>query len=76
MEKFNFINNPENRKDKEYLKILKKWFLFTEVELTTNDVKIQNIILNDNRLQRIYNQQIFKKDEYNWERANILKERI
>ena len=76
MEKFNFINNPENRKDKEYLKILKKWFLFTEVELTTNDVKIQNIIGNDNRLQRIYNQQIFKKNEYNWERANILKERI
>lgn len=77
MEKFKFIDNPENRKDPKYIKILKEWFLFTEVELTINTKQIQNSIRNDIRLQRVYNQQIFKNNEYNWERLTILlKERI
>lgn len=74
MDKFNIINNPENRDNKRYLTILKEWFLFSEAELVKNDLQIKKSIQRDQRLQRIYSQQIFKKEEYNWERAERLKE--
>lgn len=74
MEKFNFINDSKNRDDKRYLIILKEWFLFSEADLVEKNLKIKELIQNDQRLQRIYNQQIFKKEEYNWDRAENLKE--
>ncbi|MFA7663151.1 MAG: TdeIII family type II restriction endonuclease, partial [Patescibacteria group bacterium] len=74
MEKFSFINNSENRDNKRYITILNEWFLFSEVELANNNLKIKESIQNNQGLQRIYNQQIFKKEDYNWERASVLKE--
>jgi len=73
LDKFLFINEPINRYQKKYLQILEEWFLFTEVELTKKDSQIQVNIQNNSRLQRVYNQHIFQKDEYNWERASALK---
>lgn len=73
MEKFNFVNNSENRVHGRYLTILKEWFLFSEVELVEKNLQIKELIQHDQRLQRVYNQQIFKKEEYNWERAEIIK---
>lgn len=73
MEKFNFINDSKNRDNERYLTILKEWFLFSETELVEKNLQIKKSIQNDQRLQRIYNQQIFKKEEYNWERAEILE---
>ena len=74
MEKFNLINSPENRDDKKYLSILKEWFLFTETKLVEKNLQIKESMENNQRLQRIYNQQIFIKEEYNWERVKILKD--
>lgn len=74
MEKFNFINDEKNRDDARYLTILREWFLFSETELVEKNLRIKEVLQADQRLQRIYNQQIFKKDEYNWERAATLKE--
>lgn len=73
LEKFNFINNPMNRDDEHYKTILNEWFLFSELELINNNLQLKNLIQNNRRLQRVYNQLIFKKEEYNWERAEILK---
>lgn len=72
MEKFNFINSPENRSDEKYLEILGEWFLYSEVDLVKNDLKIKKLIQDNQILQRVYNQQVFKKDEYNWGRLDSL----
>jgi hypothetical protein len=74
MEKFNFINDEKNKNDQRYLAILNEWFLFSEIELLKNDLQIKKSIQKNQRLQRIYNQQIFKKEDYNWERAMTLNE--
>lgn len=74
MGKFNFVDNPENRGSKEYARILEEWFLFSELKLVKNNIQIQLKIRNDKILQRIYNQQIFKKDEYNWQRERVMRD--
>lgn len=72
MDKYKFINNYKNRDKKEYIKILKKWFLFTEIEIVKKDSQIKAKIRNKKRLQRIYSQQVFKNDEYNWSRVELI----
>ncbi len=72
MEKFQFLQNNSNRNNSRYQQILAEWFLFSEIELLQRDPQIQEIIRTDKKLQKIYYQQIFKDDEYNWQRANEL----
>ena len=72
MEKFQFLQNNSNRDNPRYQQILAEWFLFSEIELLQKDSQIQEIIRTDKKLQKIYHQQIFKDDEYNWQRANEL----
>lgn len=74
IEKFYFINNTENREEEKYLEILREWFLYSEIELVEKDMQIKSLTENNQRLQRVYNQQIFKKEDYNWDRVNILNE--
>jgi len=68
LEKYEFINNPENfEKDKQkYLSILKEWFLFDELEIFKNYEKLKS------KNQRLINQQLFKKDgKYNIGRLKL-----
>ena len=68
LEKYEFINNPENfEKDREkYLSILKEWFLFDELEIFKNYEKLKS------KNQRFINQQLFKKDvKYNIRRLKL-----
>ncbi|MCK5460947.1 TdeIII family type II restriction endonuclease [Candidatus Gracilibacteria bacterium] len=72
IEKFQFLNNPNNRSNSKYSEFLQEWFLFSEIEILKNDKHIQEAIENDKKLQKIYHQQIFKNDEYNWQRSDKL----
>ncbi len=72
MEKFQFLQNNSNRNNPQYQQILAKWFLFSEIELLEKDSQVKEIIQTDKKLQKIYHQQIFKGDEYNWQRASEL----
>ncbi len=72
MDKFQFLNNANNKSKPKYLEFLQEWFLFSEVSIVKNDKHIQKAIKNDKKLQKIYHQQIFKNDEYNWQRSTSL----
>jgi len=72
MEKFQFLQNSTNKNNPRYQQILRKWFLFSEIELLQKDPQIKRVIQNDKKLQKMYHQQIFKDDEYNWQRAREL----
>ncbi|MFH1192062.1 MAG: TdeIII family type II restriction endonuclease [bacterium] len=72
IKKFNFLQNSLNRGNPRYLKILEEWFLFSEAELLKKDSHIKTNAKNHNNLQKIYHQQIFVGDEYNWQRFNEL----
>lgn len=72
IKKFQFLQNTANRYNPQYIQILKEWFLFSEIEIIKKDNQIQEVIQNDKKLQKIYNQQIFKGYEYNWQRVNEL----
>ena len=69
LEKYEFINNPENfEKDKErYMKILEEWFLFNEIKIFTNydNLKKSNY--------RLLNQELFKGGKYNFKRLKLLE---
>ncbi|NPA52734.1 MAG: TdeIII family type II restriction endonuclease, partial [Aquificae bacterium] len=69
LEKFEFINNPENfEKDKErYMKILKEWFLFDEIRIFENYEKLKK------ENQRILMQELFKNGKYNLKRKKLLE---
>ncbi|MBU0458588.1 TdeIII family type II restriction endonuclease [Patescibacteria group bacterium] len=76
IKEFQFLNEANNRSNPDYIVKLEKWFLFSEVKLVNNDQKIQQAVKNNKQLQRVYNQQIFHKDEYNERRMNTLSELI
>lgn len=72
---FRFLNKPENKfTDKaKYKKILNCWNLFSELKLVNNEELIKQIILNNPKHNRQFNQLIFNKDgEYNAGRFNYL----
>lgn len=73
---YNFINDKSNRQSDEYRQYLERWNLFSELELLDNDQIIKNKIRGSRSLTRTYNQQVFKKEKYNWERYYSLKEII
>ena len=74
LKRFNFISESNNRKKEPhtYRNFLKDWFMFSEIELLDNDLEITKNIRNQPRAIRIYNQSIFKSDNYNFERYNFL----
>lgn len=74
LKRFNFISESNNRKKEPhtYRNFLKDWFMFSEIELLDNDLEITRNIRNQPRAKRIYNQSIFKSDNYNFERYNFL----
>ncbi|HEY5465125.1 MAG TPA: TdeIII family type II restriction endonuclease [Hanamia sp.] len=82
LKNYHFIINDQNRLiTEEYKMKLIQWNLFSELELVDNDSLIKNKIGNDKRLQRIYNQLIFKEQKdfrikYNFRRYNELKQLI
>lgn len=71
-EKFKFLQNSVNKNNSHYLQILEEWFLFTEINILQKEEQIREIMQKDKKLQKIYNQQVFKNDEYNWNRADKL----
>lgn len=81
MEIYNYLNNNENRiNSEEYCDKLRSWYLLKDCRLIESGEIILERIANDIRLQRIYNQQIFRikvenhktKTEYNNFRMNKL----
>jgi hypothetical protein len=72
MEDFQFLQNSANKNDSRYIKVLEKRFLFSEVEIWKKEKEIQQIIKNNQELQKFYYQQIFINGEYNRERATQL----
>jgi hypothetical protein len=76
MDKLNFLQDNSNRNTEKYTSILNEWSLYSEFELLKRDGDIQEKIKGDKSLTRIYNQQTFSKDGYNWGRAKTLTELI
>lgn len=75
MEKYEFLNNQANKVTgrARYIQYLTEWNLTSEIILVNNETTIIQKIANNNRLTRIFNQPIFKDDEYNVDRLNALK---
>jgi hypothetical protein len=73
MDELAFLTEPQNRvkQTKEYLSLLKKWFLFEEHFLITNIEQVKKKISNKND-ERILNQSCFKDGEYKWQRVQRL----
>jgi len=81
MDIYNFLNNNGKRiNSEEYCERLRSWYLLRDCRLIENDEIILERIANNQRLQRTYNQNIFKikiesgkiKAEYNNTRMNRL----
>ena len=73
---YEFLNITENRvlNKEEYIHYLTEWRLFSEINLINSESLIQEKIVKNKRLTRIFNQPIFKDGKYNIERKNFLKE--
>jgi len=75
---YQFLNDASNRENKsvKYKEILKRWYLFSELELVESNDEIKNKV-QCMRLIRVYNQKPFdSRGRYNLERYNKLKELI
>jgi len=73
LDKYQFITNKQNITNERYLSILDEWLLFSEKRLIENNETIQQRILGDTRLTRIYNQNCFNnRGSYNFERYIVL----
>lgn len=80
MDIYEFLNDATNKStDKEkYLQYLKNWNLISEIELVTAEMKIIKNLkhIKNIRLNRTYNQPIFKDGFYNIDRSLALKSLI
>lgn len=74
IEKCKFLNNQDNRNKIEYKQVLQEWCLHTETEILINEEKIASRIINDRKLQAIFNGEVIKPDGYNWNRKKLLNE--
>lgn len=75
LNKYQYLNENENRDKEEYKNTLRDWFLSSELELIECDSTIKNSIGDDKTLNKIYNQRIFdNKGNYNFDRYIQLKE--
>ncbi len=72
---YKFLNDTSKRETKEYIGLLKKWFLFSELKLIENSGRLKSKISNNKKLLRIYNQSPFDSSgTYKINRFNQLKE--
>lgn len=79
MDNFSFLSNNNNRNinGEKYKQILCGWHLTSEIEIIDNQQDILNEIAADKKLQKIYNQSMFRGDRtYNKERKDTLMELI
>lgn len=72
MDKYSYLNNPNNIYSSKYCDYLKEWNLFSQLELIKKDSEIKKMIKSDKRLMKVYNQQIFQDGKYNMDRYNNL----
>ncbi len=72
--KYNFLNNKENKQQSIdlYKQRLADWNLYSELNLVNNETTIKEKIGTDKKLNRIFNQLIFKDGEYNFNRYDRL----
>lgn len=77
MDNYDFLNDTANRTNnkEKYTECLNSWNLISELELVEADKTIlEKLKLKENkRLNRIFNQPIFKEGNYNIDRFNALK---
>ncbi len=76
MENYQYLQDGSNRNNPRYAQILNDWYLFSESRILENEAKIITTIQDDMALQRFFNQKIFKKEKYNWDRASKILEII
>ncbi len=75
LERYRYLNDNQNRGKSQYIKMLREWNLFSEIELVENDLKIKKEITNNKSLMRAYNKTIFDtKGNYNYDRYYQLRE--
>lgn len=73
LDKFQFINDKNNRTHQNYTQILNEWFLYSEENLLQNDNSIKQRTIADKTLNRVYNKNPFdSKGNYDFERYNLL----
>lgn len=72
--KYNFLNNQENKRQdiNLYKQQLADWNLYSELNLVNNEAAIKEKIETDKKLNRTFNQMIFKDGDYNIARYNHL----
>lgn len=72
--KYNFLNNKENKQQSIdlYKQQLADWNLYSELNLVNNETTIKEKIGTDKKVNRIFNQLIFKDGEYNFNRYDRL----
>jgi hypothetical protein len=72
IDKFKILQDTTKRTNREYLKQLEEWYLFSEKELFDNNTFINSKLDNSN--MRIFNNSSFSSNgEYNWNRYNELR---
>jgi len=73
LEKYQTINDNDFRNENRYIKILREWNLYSEIELINNNNSLIEKVGTDKKLIRLYNQKSFKnKGGYNVDRYNSL----
>lgn len=74
LSKYNFLNEHQNKQQniELYKQKLREWNLYSELKLVNSETSIREKIGIDKKLNRIFNQLIFKNGEYNFDRYNIL----
>jgi hypothetical protein len=73
--KYEYLNDGSNKSKeiKKYIDLLCDWNLVSEKELAEGEKKIKNEIETNKKLQKIFNQSIFKDGAYNIDRYVSLK---
>jgi len=76
--KYHYLNNNSNRLNdtENYNNLLKKWFLFREIDLLNNNAIILQKVRDNTKSTKILNQPVFKDGEYNSNRYDFLKQLI
>ena len=76
IDRYRFVNDVSNIGTSKYLDYLREWNLYSQLLLTGKDEIIRKAIRGDKRLIKIYNQQMFKDGEYNYNRFEKLSRLI
>ncbi len=68
LDKYRYLNENTNRNEKQYQDILRDWFLISELEIVENQQEIQDGIIGNKALERLFNNTMFKKEKYRMDR--------